>query len=326
MLRHLRSLQALVVFEAAGRHRSLKLAAAELHVTPSAVSRQIRALEQDLGVQLFRRLHRGLDLTAEGAAYLAEISIALTALDRATHGVRARRDVEPLRLSVLQSFAGNWLVPRLPRFEAAHPGIDVRLEATTAYADFRRDSVDLAIRFGRGPWPGVHSEPLLALEFFPVCRPSLCHGVPRLRRPEDLAAHTWLEEVHVPDAWPAWLHAAGVDAVKARRTLQYDNAQLMLEAAMAGQGIALATRVIADRYLRDGRLIRPFNVSVPSALTYHLVARADDLNKPSIRAFRTWIHAEMEAWQTDAPPPSSRLRAAQSSLRKNRLSGQRRRR
>jgi LysR family glycine cleavage system transcriptional activator len=266
MLRNLRSLQALIFFESAGRHRSLKQAAAELHVTPSAVSRQIRALEGELGVALFRRLHRGIDLTEEGAAYLAEVGTALARLDHATEHLRTRRDTQPLRLSVLQSFAGNWLVPRLPAFEAAHPGIDVRMEATTAYADFSRDPVDLAIRFGRGPWPGLHSEPLVALDFFPVCRPSLRNGPAPLRRPADLAGHTWLEEVHVPGAWPAWLDAAGVAGIRPQRTLQYDNAQLMLEAAMAGQGVALATRIIADRYLREGRLIRR-SVTVASALT-----------------------------------------------------------
>lgn len=324
MLRHVRSLQALVVFESAGRHRSLKLAAAELHVTPSAVSRQIRALEQDLGVQLFRRLVRGIEPTEDGAAYLSRISAALADLERATDAVRAR-ERKPLRLSVLQSFASNWLVPRLPRFEAAHPGIDLRMEATTAYADFRRDPVDLAIRFGRGPWAGLHSEPLLALDFFPVCRPGLRNGKPPLRRPEDLAAHTWLEEVHVPDAWPTWLRAAGIPGIRPGRTLQYDNAQLLLEAAVAGQGVALATRVIGDRYLRERRLIRPFDVVAPSAVTYHLVARPDDLEQPSIRAFRKWLHAEMQAWHAD-DAGTRRVRPAQLSLRKNRLSAARRRR
>jgi LysR family glycine cleavage system transcriptional activator len=325
MFQYVRSLQALVVFEAAGRHRSLKLAAAELHVTPSAVSRQIRALEQDLGVQLFRRLHRGIELTDDGASYLVQVGTALADLDRATHSLRARREGAPLRLSVLQSFASNWLVPRLPRFEALHPGIDVRLEATTAYADFRRDAVDLAIRFGRGPWPGLHSEPLLALAFFPVCQPGLRNGAAPLRKPADLAAHTWLEEVHVPDAWSLWLRAAGVAALRPQRTLQYDNAQLLLEAAAAGQGVALASRVIADRYLSERRLIVPFDIYAASAVTYHLVARPEDLDQPAIRAFRNWIHGEMDAWQAGISAPA-RLRRTQSSLRKNRLSAARRRR
>jgi LysR family glycine cleavage system transcriptional activator len=323
MLKYLHSLDALLVFEAAGRHRSFKQAAAELHVTPSAVSRLIGRLEDDLGVRLFRRLHRGLDLTAAGTAYLGEVTAALERLDRAGDALRVQRQTGALRISVLQSFAGNWLVPRLTRFESAHPGIEVRLEATTAYADFRHDDVDLAIRFGRGPWPGLHSEPLLELNFFPVCKPSLSAGRYPLRHPKDLAAHTWLEEVHVPEAWPAWLRAAGVEHLEPMRRLHYDNAQLMLEAAMAGQGVALTSRLLAERYLRERRLLKPFQVSARSASTYHLVARPEDLEKPHIRAFRTWIRAEMDAWcaQDEAPV---RLPPRQPRVRKDRLSARRR--
>lgn len=323
MLTYLHSLDALLVFEAAGRHRSFKKAAAELHVTPSAVSRLIGRLEKDLGVRLFRRLHRGLDLTAAGAAYLGEVTAALERLDRAGDALRVQRQTGALRISVLQSFAGNWLVPRLTRFESAHPRIEVRLEATTAYADFRHDDVDLAIRFGRGPWAGLHSEPLLALDFFPVCRPTLLAGRHPLRHPKDLAAHTWLEEVHVPEAWPAWLRAAGVEHVLPARRLHYDNAQLMLEAAMAGQGVALTSRLLAERYLLEWRLVKPFRVSARSASTYHLVARPDDLDKPHIRAFRIWIRAEMDAWcaQNEA---LLRVPQRQSRVRKDRLSGRRR--
>jgi LysR family glycine cleavage system transcriptional activator len=323
MLKYLHSLDALLVFEAAGRHRSFKQAAAELHVTPSAVSRLIGRLEADLGVRLFRRLHRGLDLTPAGAAYLGEVTSALERLDRAGSGLRVQRESGALRISVLQSFAGNWLVPRLPRFEAAHPRIAVRLEATTAYADFRHDDVDLAIRFGRGPWPGLHSEPLLELDFFPVCRPNPQAGRRPLRRVQDLAAHTWLEEVHVPEAWPAWLRAAGAEHLQPARRLHYDNAQLMLEAAMAGQGIALTSRILAERYLNDRRLVKPFEVSARSASTYHLVARPGDLEKPHIGAFRAWIRGEMDAWRGQGGAPL-RLPQRQSRVRKDRLSARRR--
>jgi len=323
MLKYLRSVQTLVVFEAAGRHRSFKKAGGELHVTPSAVSRQIAMLEEDLGVRLFRRLHRGLELTEAGAAYLAEVSEALARLDRAGDAVRVRHETGTLRISVLQSFAGNWLIPRLPRFESAYPHIDVRLEATTAYADFRHDEVDLAIRFGTGPWRGLHSEPLLDLEFFPVCHRDLARRKPGLREPRDLARHTWLEEVHVPDAWPVWLRAAGVQDLRPARRLHYDNAQLMLEAAVVGQGVALATDLLADRFLRERRLIRPFAVSARSALTYHLVGRTDDLQKATIRAFRTWIRAEMDAWRANAAAPA-RVRVPQPRMRKDRLSRGRR--
>lgn len=323
MLKYLHSLDALLVFEAAGRHRSFKKAAAELHVTPSAISRLIGRLEKDLGMRLFRRLHRGLDLTPAGATYLSEVSGALERLDRAGEALRVQRQSGALRISVLQSFAGNWLVPRLTRFESAHPGIEVRLEATTAYADFRSDDVDLAIRFGRGPWAGLHSEPLLELDFFPVCKPGLQAGHRPLRQPGDLAAHTWLEEVHVPEAWPAWLRAAGVEHLQPARRLHYDNAQLMLEAAMAGQGVALTSHILGERYLLDRRLVKPFEVAARSASTYHLVARPDDLEQPHIRAFRVWIRNEMDAWRRQDSAPG-RLPQRQSRVRKDRLSARRR--
>ena len=294
MLRHLPSLPALRVFEAAGRLESFTLAADELDVTTSAVSRQIGTLERALGVKLFERLPRGLRLTPEGTRYLAEVADALRRLEQASTALRGgpRRT---LRLSVLPSFAGNWLVPRLPAFEAAHPDVDVMLEATTRYADFRHEQVDLAIRFGTGPWDGLASERLLPLEYYPVCKPSRLRS---LRRPADLARDTWLDEVHIPDAWPRWLQAAGVPGIEPVRRLTYDNAQLMLDAAMAGQGVALATDVLAERYIRERRLAQPFAIRVESRATYHLVMRPDDGDRADVRAFRDWIVAEMALWQS----------------------------
>ena len=313
MLTYLRSIQTLLAFEAAGRHRSFKKAAAELHVTPSAVSRQIQMLEEDLGTPLFRRLHRGLDLTPAGASYLIEVTDALLRLDRAGGAVRASGDTRALRISVLHGFAGNWLVPRLPRFQTAHPDVELRLEATSAYADFRHDDVDLAIRYGDGDWPGLHAEALLDLDVFPVCQPSLARGKPPIRKPTDLANHTWLEDVRVPDAWPRWLKVAGIEGLRPRRLLRYDNSQLVLDAATAGLGIALAADLVAERHLRERRLMRPFPIADRSPQTYHLVARPADLEKPGIKAFRTWIRAEMDDWRT-------RVRPGKLSVRKDRLS------
>ena len=295
--RHLPSLAALRVFEAAGRYLSFTDAAAELCVTTSAVSRQVRALEEELGRKLFERQPRGLALTREGAAYLAEVGEALRRLEDASRALRGDRSRRRLRLSVLASFAGNWLVPRLPAFERAHPGIDVAMEATTRYADFARDPVDVAIRFGTGPWEGLHAEALFPLEFYPACRPDRIEGDPPLRRPEDLARHTWLEEIHVPRAWPLWLEAAGVVDLQPVRRLVYDHAQLMIDAAMAGQGVALTSDVIAERALREGRLARPFALAVASPWTYHLVMRPEDREAPAVRVFRDWIVGEMRAWR-----------------------------
>ncbi len=294
--RHLPSLAALRVFEAAGRRLSFTDAAGELCVTTSAVSRQIRALEDELGRPLFERHPRGLALTKDGAAYLAHVADALRRVDDATATLRGQGARRKLRLSVLASFAGNWLLPRLPAFERAHPDVDVALEATTRYADFARDPVDLAIRFGTGPWEGLASEPLFPLEFYPVCRPERGRRPP-LRVPADLARHTWLDEVHIPTAWPLWLAAAGVAGIEPARRLTYDHAQLVLDAAMAGQGIALSSDVIAERALRDRRLVKPFAITATAPWTYHLVMRPDDASDPAIAAFRAWIVAEVAAWR-----------------------------
>jgi LysR family glycine cleavage system transcriptional activator len=294
------------VLQASGRHLSFTNAAAELCVTTSAVSRQIRALEDELGRRLFERQPRGLALTKDGAAFLVQVGDALRRLDDASATLRGEGARRKLRLSVLASFAGNWLVPRLPAFERAHPDIDVAMEATTRYADFARDPVDLAIRFGTGPWEGLASEPLFPLEFYPVCRPESVRGRPPLRVPTDLARHTWLEEVHIPTAWPLWLAAAGVDGLEPARRLTYDHAQLMLDAAMAGQGVALTSDVIAERALRERRLVRPFAITATAPWTYHLVMRPDDRAGPAIAAFRAWIVAEVAEWRGSGAPAATR--------------------
>ena len=284
-------LGALEVFEAAGRLGSFQEAAAALHVTPSAVSRQIKGLEDELGVVLFHRLHRGVRVTEEGEAYLGEVQAALARIAKATIRLVGEESVTRLRLSVLPSFAGNWLLPRLGDFERRHPHIAVEMRATTEYADFERDDVDVAIRFGTGPWAGLHSQPLLDLTFFPVCGPSIAD---QLRDPSDLAAHRLLHESHVPDAWSQWLAAAGVAGLAGAEARNFDNAQLLLDAAIAGQGVALSTEVLADRPLREGRLVRPFAVAAASGRTYHFVCRRGDLERPSLRAFREWMVAAMK--------------------------------
>lgn len=279
-------LGALEAFEAAGRLGSFQDAAAELHVTPSAVSRQIRSLEGELGVLLFHRLHRGVRLTDEGCAYLSEVQAALARIGEATSRLVGAAGEARLRLSVLPSFAGNWLLPRLGDLERAHPGLMVEMRATTEYADFERDHVDAAIRFGTGPWPGLWSEALLELRFFPVCSPAVAAG---LHTPADLAGQRLLHESHVPDSWPEWLAAAGVPGLTGAGARTFDNAQLVLEAALASQGVALSTDILADRYLADGRLVRPFEIDAISPRTYHFVCRRSDLERPLLRAFRDWL-------------------------------------
>lgn len=281
-------IDALRAFACAASHRSLKAAAKSLHVSPSALSRRVQALEEHLGTPLFRRLNPGLELTEAGRRYLVTVDHVLGEL-RAAQEALTEGAAQPLKVSALESFSARWLVPRLARFEAAHPEVRLELEATLRYADFARDPVDVAIRFGRGPWEGLHSEPLLDLDFFPVCSPALRAGDAPLSEPADLAAHTLIHVEQVRDAWATWLARAGLKALEPKRHVTYDHVAIALSAAEAGQGVALTSRLLALAELGDGRLCRPFDLSVRSAETYHLVCRVKGLEDPRIVAFRDWL-------------------------------------
>jgi LysR family glycine cleavage system transcriptional activator len=287
MPRDLPPTESLRAFACVARTLSMKDAAAELHLSPSALSRRIQALEEHLGTPLFTRLNPGLELTPAGVRYRERVDAALAQLAGAQDELAARRG--PLRISALASFSESWLIPHLPEFEQAH-GIAVEVEATLRYADFARDPVDVAIRFGTGPWEELHAEPILDLDFAPVCAPGLPDGDPPLRRPEDLAQHTLIHSTQTPDAWPSWLRRAGVGQLVPRREVRYDHAAIALSAAEAGQGVALSFPLLCETRVREGRLVRPFQLSVRSEQTYHFVCRPADLaNDPRIRALRDWL-------------------------------------
>jgi LysR family glycine cleavage system transcriptional activator len=279
-------LASLSAFAAAARTKSFKDAARELHLSPSALSRQIAALEEHLGVPLFLRLPTGLELTPAGRRYLETVSGVLAALREAQDALAPERG--PLRVSALESFCAKWMVPRLGSFRAAHPGIELEIEATLRYADFDRDPVDVAIRFGTGPWGGLHSEPIVDLLYTPVFAPALADGDPPLRAIDDLAHHPWIHVTQVPDAWSDWTRAVGRPDLRPPREVSYDHVGIALSAAEAGQGVALGTNIVAARDLAEGRLCAPFP-RVPSAQTYHLVCRVVGLSDPRITAFRVWL-------------------------------------
>ena len=236
-------LGALQVFEAAGRHLSFTRAAAELNVTQTAVSHQIRRLEEQLGLRLFLRRNRTLALTPEARAWLPAVSAAFQDLRAATDRMlRGPRDTV-LTVSSMVSVAAKWLVPRLARFQEACPDIEVRITPGTHLVEFRRDDVDLAIRYGRGQWAGLRADWLMAEEIFPVCAPSLAHGPNPLRRPEDLANHPLLHVEMSIDEWRLWLTAAGLPASLAtRRVMRFDDRLMTLQAAIDGLGVAMGGR------------------------------------------------------------------------------------
>jgi LysR family glycine cleavage system transcriptional activator len=299
-------------FARAAETLSFKEAAAELNLSPSAVSRQIQSLEAHLGVTLFRRLNPGLELTTEGQRYLETVRRVLGELRRAQEGLVVPGS-GPLRVSALESFTESWLIPHLADFERAHPGIELQVEATLRYAYFERDPVDVAIRFGTGPWGDLHSEPIVDLTYFPVCSPALVAGDPPLAEPADLRSQTLIHVSQTPTSWSTWLRAAGLPNLEPRRAVTYDHLSIALSAAEAGRGVALTSEFLCASRLAAGRLCAPFDLRVPSASTYHLVCRPEGLDDPRIVALRDW---RVDALRCDALHP---LRRTQSGVRRNRL-------
>jgi LysR family glycine cleavage system transcriptional activator len=284
------SIDALRAFVEAARASSFKRAAEVLHLSPSALSRQIQGLEEHLGAALFVRRNPGLELTDAGARYLARVGPALRDLEAAG---RSLGGGGRLRVSALESFSAKWLVPHLPAFEAAHPALGIELEATLRYADFARDAVDVAIRFGVGPWEGLHAEPIVDLVFFPVCSPALRDGDLPLRDPDDLAHHAWIHVSQVPDAWRDWARHVGRPSLQGRRDIVFDHVGIALSAAASGQGIALSSPLLCAAEIADGRLCVPFDLPAPSKSTYHFVCRPEALDDPRIVAFRDWLVASL---------------------------------
>lgn len=286
------SLNALRAFEAAARHGSLSQAAAELHVTHSAVSHQIKALEADLGVPLLRRLSRGVEANLVGRQLAATLDDAFARIVQGVLQARRGDRTGILTVSVDPSFAVRWLVLRLGRFRAANPEIDLRLAATEALADFDREDVDMAIRHGRGGWPGLDAERLMSACVFPVCSRGLLAGGPPLSQPDDLRHHTLLHEDN-GEHWRAWLAKANAGTVDAGRGPRFDDAHLTLAAAGAGQGVALADDALVAADLMDGRLVRLFDVEIATDHGYWLVLPPGSADRPKLSAFRTWLLAEV---------------------------------
>jgi LysR family glycine cleavage system transcriptional activator len=294
MTARLPSLNGLRAFEAAARHLSFTRAAAELNVTQTAISHQIRRLEDELGIKLFERHNRVLALTPEARDYLPDVRAAFHGLRLATDRL-TRRDGggRNLTLSTLASFAAKWLLPRLAEFQDRHPDIDVRLTSTTALADFHRDGVDAAIRYGRGHWPGTRADWLMADELFPVCSPALRDGPRPLRHPEDLRHHTLLHTtIGSNEDWRLWLTAAGLplDLLEAPG-LSFDLTLMTIQAAIDGLGVAIGRTTYVEADITTGRLVVPFAIRLPADAGFYLVTPDDRPDTPKLAAFRAWLSA-----------------------------------
>jgi LysR family transcriptional regulator, glycine cleavage system transcriptional activator len=287
MHRTLPPLGSLHAFEAAARLLSFKAAALELHVTPGAVSQQIKLLEDRLGVALFVRRARAIQLTEAGRQLLPPTQHAFRLLSDAVLRVR-ESDSKLLTVSMLPSFAAHFFVPRLGAFRSRHPDVEVRISATSALADLERDDVDVALRYGLGHYPGLHVEHVLSEELFPVCSPRLLKGRVPLKKLEDLAHHTLLHD-EPRHEWPLWLAAAGVNNVDVTRGPSFSLWDLALQAAVAGHGIALGRSTLTAQYLKTRQLVRPFKISSSNALGYYFVCLPGRLKEPKISAFRSWL-------------------------------------
>lgn len=289
-------LNGLRVFEAAARLGSFLRAADELAITPGAVSRQIKALELELGVRLFERFNRAVRLTEAGATLAIGVRQGLGVLAQAVEQARSRRDA-PVVISATPSLAARWLASRLYRFQERHPGIDIRVSANDTPVDLARDGVDIALRYGKGPYVGLHATRLATAHLFPVCTPAFAAEA-GLKTPADLTRVSLMQDINAfgeEPVWSDWLAAAGVEGAADERGARFSNTYLTIEAVLAGRGVALAHRALVLDDLASGRLIRPFDLEVASSASYWALSLPERADLPQLRRFRAWLVDQAEA-------------------------------
>ncbi|MEM7669487.1 MAG: transcriptional regulator GcvA [Pseudomonadota bacterium] len=301
MKRSLPPLNALRAFEAAARHLSFTKAAAELNVTPAAISHQIKVLEQQVGVRLFHRLTRALRLTAAGETALPMLSQGFDALAEGVERIRAQNGNTELTISVSPSFGAMWLVPRLDRFRREHPDIEIRIDGTDRLVDVRVAEADVAIRYGAGAYSGVRVDRLFGQVNTPVCSPALLAAQHPLHTPEDLRHHTLLH-IDWKDAeasWRMWLLAAGLREIDATRGPRFTQENMAIQAALDDQGVALVGDRLVAGHIASGDLVRPFHsrFSLPLSFSYFLLTANSANESTNIGAFRRWLLAEAETAQ-----------------------------
>jgi DNA-binding transcriptional LysR family regulator len=293
-MRRLPPLKALPAFEISAARSSFSAAAAELHLTHGAVSRQIKALEDYLGAPLFRRLNRRIELTAAGTALLPDVRRAMDLLEKSASQVSGEAKTGPLVVSCLATFMMRWLIPKLYAFGAANPGIELRLSASHAPVKFAADGIDVAIRLGTPPWPrSVAAHPLMPDRIGPVLSPGLLGGA-QIKRPADLVRLTRLHTQTRPLAWSDWLRIAGGAGIDGAAGPRFEHTYFLLEAAASGLGVAIGSYPLVRHEIESGRLVAPLGF-LPSGNSYCLLHAKTPPNPAKIAAFRAWIVAETRA-------------------------------
>jgi len=296
-------LQALRTFVEVGQRKSVKAAAQALHVTPGAVSQQIRVLEDRLGVVLLERERLGMRLTEAGASVFPRLREAFLQIDQAMHDLESTKARRSLTVSTVATFAASWLVPRLGRFKQLHPDIEIRVEATSELVDLRRDRVDVALRHGLGDYPGLEVIPLMAPVLTPVASPGFlkAHGAV-IHEAGDCLGYPLLHDGDRAD-WQLWLKAHGVaDDMRAERGSAFDDDFLLIRAAEAGQGLALVPQAYAQEEIAAGRLIQVLDKPWPARFAYYAVTRPGAADRPEVRAFLDWIREEAEKKLSPSQP------------------------
>jgi LysR family glycine cleavage system transcriptional activator len=317
MARPLPPLNALRAFEATARHRSFSRAAAELHVTPAALSHQIRGLEDFLGLKLFHRRARAIALTRSGELIYPGLNAAFAQMRRTIDLLERSGDDRVLVVSAPPGFTAKWLVPRLYRFLSANPDIDARISASQVFANFTTDGVDVAIRNGREPFPGLHAQRLLDVRMLPVLNAKLLTEAGPVRGPADLRRLPLIHDDSLSglSSWPRWADwfkragVDGLDGVDQGRGLRFNSADHAIEAAIEGVGVLLAHKALVVDELRTGRLIAPFDLEIGADRSFYLVCPLGRETEPKIAAFRAWIMAEVER---GAPTPQGLAESAAS--------------
>lgn len=300
--RRLLPLNALKAFEAAGRHLNFTAAAEELSVTLSAISHQIRQLEELLGVPLFHRTRKGLVLSTEGQLILPDVQEGFDHLASALSKLEARRGEGILTVSMLSTFAMRWFIPRLPRFQEQYPDIEVRITTSIKPADLEREGIDCAIRHGDGHWPGVSATRLFSESLVPVAHPKFAKGKEAVRKPADLKGHKLLHSQNRREDWRIWLNAAGIKdkAIDPNSGPVFETRSYAIQAAVQGMGIAVMDPELAAEEITAGRLVKLFDgTALPLTNAYWFVCLEHMADAPRIKAMRDWLVSDVAA-KTDS--------------------------